>query len=437
MKLKIPKGLFDILPYGAKEEWQLSSHWQYLEETIRKIANEYGFKEIRTPIFEQAELFTIGVGATSDIVTKEMYLFTDKGDRKLALKPEGTSSVLRAFVEKNLLSEAKVHKFFYIGPMFRYERPQAGRYRQHHQFGVEVLGVPSYEQDAEVIDLLLTLYRRLGLKNLSVQLNSVGDVESRNSYREALKSYLTPLFEKLSSDSKERLQKNPLRILDSKDLNDQALLKEAPSILDYLTDDAKEHFEGLCKTLDSIQVPYQINEKIVRGLDYYNKTVFEITSSDLKAQNSLGGGGRYDGFSASFGGPSLPGIGFGTGMERILQAMLAQNISFPVLNFPFLFLIPLDIEAKKEAFSLITNLRHKGIPSDADFNSKKIQASLQRASYLQATFSAILGENERKNKTIKLKNMSTRKEVELSLSNLLQEIEKLWITLKEPVIAES
>lgn len=291
MQFQIPKGTFDILPYGTDEPWRESALWQFAEEILRRTAADYGYREIRTPIYERSELFDRGVGTTSDIVSKEMFTFQDKGGRSISLRPEGTSSVIRSFVENHLSNLGSVHKFFYIGPMFRYERPQSGRYRQHHQFGVEAIGAAAPEQDAEVIDLLLAIYRRLGIKGLKVHLNTVGDPESRLAFRTALMDFLHPSLSELSADSQMRFEKNPLRILDSKDPKDQEILREAPSILDYLTDTAEQHFEEVCRALESLGIDYEIDPKIVRGLDYYNKTVFEVVSENLGAQSTIGAGG--------------------------------------------------------------------------------------------------------------------------------------------------
>ncbi len=394
MKFQIPKGTFDILPYGAAEPWQLSSLWHYAEETIRRTAAEYGYHEIRTPIYEQTELFNRGAGEGSDIVMKEMFTFEDKGGRSMSLRPEGTSAVMRAFVEHNLSQFGSIHKLFYIAPMFRYDRPQAGRYRQHHQFGVEAIGIAGPAQDAEVIDLLCETYRRLGLQNLTVELNSVGDGLSRSAYREALQNYLRPHFQELSPDSQARFEKNPLRILDSKDPQDRQILKQVPSILQSLSPASKEHFDELRRLLDECAVPYQINDRIVRGLDYYNQTVFEVTAKIANAQNALGGGGRYDGLISSFGGPDLPGVGFGTGIERILQTMISQNIALPEEAHPLAYFIPLGDEAKTFCFQLVTKCRHQNIPTEIDLQSKKIQNGLQNAIRLHAKMCIIIGSEE-------------------------------------------
>lgn len=435
MSYQIPKGLYDILPYGEKELWRISDYWQFVETIMRKLARDYNMKEVRTPLFEQTSLFIRGVGETSDIVSKEMYTFLDKGERSLTLRPEGTASLMRAFIEKNLASLGPVHKFFYIGPMFRYERPQAGRYRQHHQFGVEAIGVKSFEEDVEVIDMLLELYRRLGLKHLLVKINSLGDEETRNQYRSSLKKYLSPHLSSLSEESKVRLEKNPLRILDSKDLQDQKLLEKAPKIIDFLTPEAKDHFDGVTHLLKALNVEFVIDPKLVRGMDYYNRTVFEIVSTSLGAQNAIGGGGRYDALLKSFGGPDLPGVGFGTGIERILQTMIEENVYLPPLSHPFLFLIGLGKEATNFLYPLTARLRHLGISSQMDFETTKLAKALQHASKSQAAFTLILGEEELKKREVVLKNMETREQYNVSLNQVEEQLMKLWdenrFTLKE------
>ncbi len=425
MKESIPKGLFDILPYGALLPWQKTEYWIYLENVIRSLASDYSFEEIRTPVFEKAEVFLKGIGASSDIVNKEMYLFKDRKERLLALKPEGTSSVLRAFVEKNLAPLRKVHKLFYIAPMFRYERPQSGRYRQHHQFGVEALGSSDVEQDAEVIDMLVELYTRLGLKNIQVTINSVGDSLSRQAYRSALQDFLKPHYSSLSEESKIRFEKNPLRILDSKEEADIALMQKAPSLPDFLNSESKERFERLLSLLKALNINYTVSPKLVRGLDYYNHTVFEIASQELGAQNALGGGGRYDGFTALFGGPSLPGIGFGTGLERILQALLGQKQDLlPEKPAPFLFLIPLGEEAKKEVLFLASKLRKNRVACFFDLSFKKLKQALSYANSHKIPYVAILGEKELLQKKIQLKDMRQNQEKELTYSEFLTFFQK-------------
>lgn len=428
MKGKIPKGLFDILPYGEDAPWKSSHIWQHVEEEIRKVTTDYGYQEIRFPIFEHASLFQRGVGPTSDIVTKEMYLFKDKAGRELALRPEGTSSVLRAFSEHNLASAKKTHKLFYYGPMFRYERPQSGRYRQHHQFGVEAIGVSSAEQDAEVIDLLCELYRRLGIKNFHLEINSVGDLSSREAFQKAFKDFLQPQLNKLSEDSKLRFEKNPLRILDSKDPHDKAIVAKAPSILSFLSPQSKDHFSHLLRILDSLRLPYTINDRIVRGLDYYQKTVFEITTDVLGSQNAIGGGGRYDGFLPLLGGPDLPGIGFGAGIERIIQVMLHQKINLPLIKGPFAYFIPLGDEAREKLFTYTTRARHQNISADIDLHSKKIHHALSYASTIGAKFSLIAGSRELEENVVKWKNMETQEEEIRPFDQILEDLNNKWQT---------
>lgn len=420
MDYTIPKGLFDILPYEQKEEdrWRTSDRWQYVEGVIRKTADDYGFQEIRTPLFERTELFVRGVGESSDIVSKEMYTFLDKAERSMTLRPEGTASVMRAYVEKHLNHAPGLSKFYYIGPMFRYERPQAGRYRQHHQFGAEAIGVGRPEQDVELIDLLCELYRRLGLKKLVVHLNSVGDEESRTAYREALSTFLKPHFEALSDDSKIRFAKNILRILDSKDPNDKKLLEGAPSLADYLTDEARDHFEKVKALLKTNGIAYVIDPKLVRGLDYYNKTVFEVMSEGLGAHNTIGAGGRYDGLLSTLGGPALPSVGFATGIERILQTMDNEKVTFPVPSHPDLFFVPMGEKALEVCFQKALQLRHLGWNVEMDLSGKKIQHGLQLASTLRATYCVVLGDEELAKKQIEVKEMLTRTSHQIAWSDL-------------------
>lgn len=414
-KIQIPKGTFDVLPYGAEEQWQLTHLWQWVEEICRNTAREFGYQEIRTPIYERTELFDRGVGETSDIVTKEMFTFEDKGGRMMSLRPEGTSAVIRSFIENNLAQSGSVHKFFYIEPMFRYERPQSGRYRQHHQFGVEAIGVAGPEQDAEVIDLLYQVYRKLGIQDVKVNLNTVGDVESRLKFKAALLDYLRPHLDVLSEDSKVRFEKNPLRILDSKDPKDKEIVAGAPSILHYLTTAAKHHFQELCRLLDLIHIPYIINDKIVRGLDYYNKTVFEF----ITGPTTLGGGGRYDGLIANFQGPDLPSVGFGTGLERVLQILLSQKASLPTPPFPSIYFIPMGEPAREKCFALATLLRHHQISAEVEWNAKKMQSAMQNAVKSGALYTAIIGDQELANEALQLKNLQTREQQEVRFDAFL------------------
>jgi histidyl-tRNA synthetase len=421
MQYQAPKGTFDILPYGVEEGWLLSEMWQYIEAAARQLSREYNYREIRTPIYEATEIFDRGIGETSDIVSKEMFTFVDKGGRSITLRPEGTAAVMRSFIENNLSQVGNSHKFFYIGPMFRYERPQSGRYRQHHQFGIEAIGNGGPEQDAEAIDILCRFYQILGLKNLKVHVNTVGDLETRTHFKTALLNYLKPHFADLSTDSKTRFEKNPLRILDSKDPKDKALIKGAPSILDSLSPAAGAHFEKLLAYLDLIKIPYVVDNQIVRGLDYYNKTVFEVQTTDLGAQNTLGGGGRYDGLLSTFGGPDLPGVGFATGLERVLQTMLAQKVSIPKTSSLKVYFIPMGDEAKEKCFSLLTECRHHHIPADMEMSSKKMQTAIQNAIRLNATYCAIIGSDELEKGHVQLKDLQTRQQREIPFKELIRE----------------
>ncbi len=431
MEYQIPKGLFDILPY-AEELWKQSDKWQYLESVIKKLVIDYNYQEIRTPIFEKTDLFLRGMGASSDVVSKELYTFLDKAQRSMSLRPEGTASIMRCLLETNLFQQIKPCKLFYIGPMFRYDRPQKGRYRQHHQFGVEVIGEASYEIDAEVIDLLLELFKRLEIKNIKLLLNSIGDLETRQNYKNALLEYLKPNFDKLSEDSQIRFKVNPLRILDSKEENDKKIVDNAPSILDFLTENSKKHFDNLLNLLENLNIQYEINHKLVRGLDYYNDTVFEVISEALQGvQNSLGGGGRYDSLLKTLGGPDIAGIGFACGIERILQTMISQEVYFPTKSSPFLFIIPLSEEAKKFCTILTKDFRHHQIPTEIDINAKKIQKSLQLATNLQAHNALIIGEDEMKNKTAQFKDLKTREQKEIKFDEIKIFIRDKYYKLKE------
>lgn len=428
MSIPIAPGVFDLIPQDTKEPWKNSHLWNHIESIVRKTATDFGFQEIRTPTFERTELFLRGVGATSDIVSKEMYTFEDKGGRSMSLRPEGTAPTMRAFIEHQMHNLSSVHKLFYIGPMFRYERTQSGRYRQHHQFGAEAIGIVAPEQDVEMIDMIYTLYNRLGIKNLQVNLNSIGDVASRLAFKEALQLYLKQYYKDLSADSKVRFETNPLRILDSKDPKDKEITKNAPSILDFLNDECKDHFQTVQMLLKKLKIPFQINPLLVRGLDYYNKTVFEITAGELGAQNSIVGGGRYDGLLKTLGGPDLPATGFATGLERVIQTMLKQGVPLPKPYHPKIFLIPLGEEAKSMCFTLLHELRESNISAEMDFSGRKINKVMQYANQINAELVAVIGEKELQTDEIELKEMATGTIRKVSLRHLskLFQIERQW-----------
>ncbi len=432
MDYAIPKGLYDILPFEPREEdrWRISSNWQYIEGVMRTLARDYQCQEIRTPIFERTELFVRGVGESSDIVSKEMYTFLDKSDRSMTLRPEGTAPTIRAFVEKKVYAHGPMHKWFYIGPMFRYERPQAGRYRQHNQLGVEMIGSGSPEQDVEIIDMACELYRRLGLKELSVMVNTVGDQQSRDAYKAALRDYFSTHLPSLSEESKIRFEKNILRILDSKSPEDQEAIAKAPTIQEFLSPSAAKHFTTVCQLLSDLGLDWKIQPRLVRGLDYYNHTVFEVSSSHLGAQNALGGGGRYDGLIASLGGPEIPSVGFATGIERILQTMQRQGVDFPAPAGPFVYFIGLGDEARRLSIHIGAKLRHAGIPVEIDLLGKKLQQALQLADQSKATYALVIGDEELQSKKAMLKEMATRQSQPVFLDELFSQIQKLYIQKK-------
>ena len=428
MSKQIPKGLFDILPVEPKEEhkWRESSRYLYLEEILRKTSHDYGFSEMRTPIFERTELFTRSVGESSDIVSKEMYTFKDKADRSMSLRPEGTAPAMRAFIDNQLQQQGSLHKLFYIGPYFRYDRPQAGRYRQFHQYGVEAVGNGDPEQDVEIIDMTLEIYRRLGLSDLKLLINSIGDGACRPRYIAAFKAFLKPHFDQLGADSQARFESNPLRILDTKNESEQKILKGAPSILDFLDEASKDHFNCVIKWLDRLKIPYEITPRLVRGLDYYNRTVFEVTSNVLGAQNSIGAGGRYDGLLKQLGGPDLPATGFATGLERILQTMSGQGAFFPARPAPFAMVIPLGDKPRERAFSLTSELRHIQIPTDIYLRGKKVGKALGDAEEKNAAYALILGEDELAKGVIQVKDMKKRETVEKNLDDIVDYIAECY-----------
>ncbi|MGR3951406.1 MAG: histidine--tRNA ligase [Chlamydia sp.] len=419
MPTAAPTGVFDILPNPptASALWTASAIWQHVEKVAKSVANDYGFHEIRTPLFEKAELFQRNVGEVTDIVSKEMYIFEDRGGRKLALRPEGTASVMRALIEHQSFSSLYDMRLFYIGPMFRYERPQAGRFRQHHQFGMEVVGISSYEQDAEIIDALCTFYKRLTIPNLTVSVNSLGSKEARTQFRKSLIEYLQPLYHSLSEESRLRLEKNPLRILDSKDLGDQEIIAKAPSIIDFLSPEDRVHFEGVLKTLSNLHIEYRIDPKLVRGLDYYQRTVFEVTTTALGAQNTIGGGGRYDGLLHHMGGPDLPSIGFGTGLERVIQTMIQVGSNqFSSKNRVECLIVPMGEKAKEYAMKLAQELRELHIRTVVDISGKKLKWALSSASQADIQSVLVLGENELVTGIARLKWLQEHREEEVLLN---------------------
>ncbi|MCH9703687.1 MAG: histidine--tRNA ligase, partial [Chlamydiae bacterium] len=372
----------------------------------------FGYNEIRTPLFESTDLFTRSIGSTTDIVTKEMYSFKDQGGRSMTLRPEGTAPVMRAICEKHLEG---LQKLFYIAPMFRYERQQAGRYRQHHQFGVEVVGSSSSFVDVEVIELLFSFYHALGLTDLKLHINSIGDLETRKKFRTALKAFLKPHLSELSEDSQRRFESNPLRILDSKAECDRKILEEAPSILDFLEGEAKEHFDSV---LSLLTMPFEVNPRLVRGLDYYSNTVFEVVAGELGAQNSIGGGGRYDGLLKQIGGADQPAFGFGCGIERVIQTCIGQKVALPMRSRAQLFFIPLGEAASRFCYKKMSQLRKKGFAVEMDFSGKKLKPAMRYANRKGFCYVAVIGENELESNQFELKEMESGKSETLAFEQL-------------------
>ncbi|MRX71382.1 histidine--tRNA ligase [Bacillus lacus] len=414
MAFQIPRGTQDILP-GEVERWQ------YIEEKARELCKSFQYKEIRTPVFEHTELFLRGVGETTDIVQKEMYTFEDRKGRSITLRPEGTASTVRSFVEKKMYAAPQQPvKLYYIGPMFRYERPQAGRFRQFVQFGVEALGSNDPAIDAEVISLAMNLYKVTGLKKLKLVINSLGDSESRKSHKEALVSHFQPRIEEFCSDCQNRLQQNPLRILDCKKDRDHELMGNAPAILDYLNEHSRAYFDKVLYYLDSLGIAYTVDPNLVRGLDYYNHTAFEIMSDadGFGAITTLAGGGRYNGLVEDIGGPETPGIGFALSIERFLSALDAEGVKLPIDEGIDFYVAALGEEAKDRSVSLVAELRNAGISAEKDYENKKMKAQLKAADRLSARFVGILGEEELAKGAIMVKNMDTGEQEEIGLDSI-------------------
>ncbi|AIF43334.1 histidine--tRNA ligase [Virgibacillus sp. SK37] len=416
MSFKAPRGTVDLLPKDSKK-------WQFVEGKIKNICDRFHFEEIRTPLFEHTEVFQRGVGDTTDIVQKEMYTFEDRGGRSLTLRPEGTAPVVRAFVENKLFGDPnQPTKLYYFASMFRYERPQKGRMRQLNQFGVEVLGSANPAVDAEVIDLAMTCYKELGLKSLKLVINSLGDHESRNNHRQALIEHFAPHKDELCTDCQSRLQQNPLRVLDCKTDRDHPAMKTAPSILDYLNEESKGYFEQVKSYLTTMNIEYTIDPKLVRGLDYYNHTAFEIMSEakGFGAITTLAGGGRYNGLVEELGGPATPGIGFGMGIERLLMALEAENIDIPVNNELDCYIVAFGENAENEAVRVTHLLRQSGIQVDKDYQGRKPKAQFKAADRLKAKFVLVLGESELEKQIMNVKTMETGEQIEVPLAQLAQ-----------------
>lgn len=429
-KYVAPKGTHDILPAGRdRTNWvEDIAKWHWFEGIVRDVARLYDYQEVRTPAFEQTDLFHRAVGEGTDIVTKEMYDFATKADKDgksdhYTLRPEGTAPALRAYVENRLYIDKPVNKLYYLSSIFRYERPTKGRYRQHHQFGVEALGAGGPEIDAEVINLAMTFFRRLGIARLTLKINSVGTVESRARYVAALRQFAEPFLGDMSEDNRRRYETNALRMLDSKSERDQQILESAPLLTDYLDDESRAHHETLLGYLDDLGVSYEVDPRLVRGFDYYVKTAFEVQSPDVGAQSALAGGGRYDKLVESIGGPPTPGIGFGLGIERTLIALEALKTAVPETTGPTAFLCPLGDAARKAAVGLLASLRESGIAADGDYTGRRMKGMLEQADIVRARYAVIIGDDELANGMANVRNMTTKDQESIPITSLVERLQ--------------
>lgn len=411
--IQAPKGVEDILP---DEIWK----WRAVETIARTVANLYHFHEIRTPVFEHTELFHRGVGETTDVVSKETYTFQDRGGRSITLRPEGTAGVVRAMIEHNLIAhEGSRQKVYYIGPNFRYEKPQSGRLRQHHQFGVEAFGIAQPEQDVECIRLQMDFYRQCGLKGLSLRVNSLGDGESKAKYRAVLANFLKPKAPGLSEDSIRRLETNPLRILDSKDPRDVQVCQDAPPAFESLSQKSQDHLKRVEELLTQAGVPFFVDGKLVRGFDYYTDTIWEFVAEGIGAQNAVGGGGRYDNLVENLGGKPTPGVGFGSGIERLLMALAAQNAQLPPQDANLVWLAYHGDPARHAQWNLLYELRAAGVSADMDCSGRSIKAQFKLANRENAKYCVVVGDTELANGTVVLKDLASGHQTTLARGHLL------------------
>ena len=416
--INIPKGTKDVLPQEAYK-------WHYVENVARQTAKDFCASEIRTPTFEHTELFLRGVGDTTDIVNKEMYTFEDKGGRSITLKPEGTAGVARAFIENSLYAGVQPTKMYYITPVFRYEKPQAGRLREHHQFGVEYYGSDSPYADVEVMMIAKTFFNRLGITKLKLNINSIGCRECRKKYNEALKDYLRSNLDKMCPTCRERFDKNPLRILDCKEEGCRAITANAPVILDYLCDDCRAHHESVCNQLSLLGIDYEVNPHIVRGLDYYTRTVFEFISSDIGAQGTVCGGGRYNNLIEEVGGKPCPAVGFGMGLERLILTMESLGLPFGQEDVPDVYIAPLCDEAKDEAMLIADTLRTAGISCDTDLLGRSFKAQLKYVNKTGARYMIVIGTDEMASGVYAVKNLLSGSSEQVKKADLVAYLNNL------------
>ncbi len=415
MLTNAPKGTKDIMMDQVYK-------WHYIEKKWKEICERYGFKEIRTPMFEHTELFQRGVGDTTDIVQKEMYTFEDHGGRSITLKPEGTSPAVRAFIEHKQYAEVQPIKLYYDIPCFRYEKPQSGRLRQFHQFGVETFGTPNMVADAEIIAIGYDFLTSMGVTDLTLEINSVGCPECRAKHRKALKEFLAPKYDQLCDTCKSRYEKNPMRILDCKSPIDQELVQGAPMMIDFLCEDCKKAFEDLQKNLESIGIPYVVNPKIVRGLDYYTKTAFEFVTNSLGAQGTVCGGGRYDNLVEEVGGPPIPGVGFGLGKERLLMLMEANGVEIPKPTDCDIFIATMGEAAKLYGQKLLFDLRRNGVKCQIDDLQRNFKGQFKYADRLGAKYAVVIGDNELETGVATLKDMEKGQQTEVKFDELISEL---------------
>lgn len=419
--IQVPRGTQDILP----EE---SYKWQYIEKKLHEIAKNYNYEEIRTPMFESTDLFVRAVGGSTDIVNKEMYTFKDKGDRSLTLRPEGTAPVVRSYIENKMQHNVEQPvKLFYLAPMFRYERKQKGRYRQFVQFGVEAIGVEDPLIDVEVLSMLMNIYQSFGLKNLKLVINSIGDIESRNEYNKALVEHFSPRIDEFCNDCQTRINTNPMRILDCKVDRNHELVKTAPRMYDYLNDESKAYFETVKAKLDELNINYEVDYNLVRGLDYYTHTAFELMSDaeGFGAITTLCGGGRYNGLLEMMDGPDKTGIGFALSIERLLLALEAEGIEIPKDKGIDLYICTMTDEARNAAGTLLHKLRSRNISADMDYENRKLKAQMKDADRKNAQYTIVLGEDELDSRQADLKNMETGETVKLSFDDIINTLEEL------------
>ena len=408
--INIPKGTKDVLP-------QDSYKWQYVESTAREVAELFNLKEIRTPTFEHTELFQRGVGDTTDIVTKEMYTFKDKGDRSITLKPEGTAGAVRSFIESGLINGVLPAKMYYVTPAFRYERPQTGRLREFHQFGVEIFGAKSAQTDAEAVVMADTLLKKLGL-HVKLHINSIGCPTCRAAFNKALKDFFAPHLDELCYDCKSRYEKNPLRLLDCKEEACKKINADAPSILEYLCEDCAAHFEEFKACLTLAGVEYEIDPRIVRGLDYYTRSVFEFVSTSIGAQGTVCAGGRYDGLIAELGGNPMPAVGFAAGIERLLLVMEGTGVEIPKPASPTVYVAGMDADCRKKAFELAIALRKKGVFAEIDHMERSVKAQFKYADKIGAKYVAVIGGNELAEGRVNVKRMATGESESVSFADM-------------------